>query len=146
MPIMQPRKNWKQALLALLCAGPLLVCLIGCQPNAEPIERATTTIFKDIVVPTVTKAVAETSVRTATLQAGAELIRPGLVTEFEGFWVVGVKGKASVHADGVAGQLTGHAQGDQGEALPDERPVGDRTPKTQPAADQEDLGPAPASQ
>ena len=63
-----------------------------------------------------TKALAETSARTAQLQAGAQAINPGYVIVVEGKICQGFEGKFIVRTDGLAVQIQGNAQADQGQA------------------------------
>ena len=100
------------------------VFLPGCAPSTEPLERTANKVLDTVVAPAVTKALDETNFRTYTLQGGAQVIEPGWDLEFEGVLVNGVKGHMTIRAAGVAGQLQGHAQGDN-EAVP--------APRTQPA-------------
>jgi hypothetical protein len=87
----------------------------GCAPQATELERFSDRVFVEVIGPAVQKAIAETSTRTATLQGGAQVIEPGYSIDVEGFWGTGVKASTVVRVRGVSGQLTGHAQADQGQ-------------------------------
>ena len=93
------------------CAGSF-----GCSPGSEAIERFSQTTLKEAIAPAVTKALAETSARTAQLQAGAQAINPGYVIVAEGKICQGFEGKFIVRTDGLAVQIQGNAQADQGQA------------------------------
>ena len=93
----------------------LVVLLGGCAPQATEIERGMTFVGEKVLVPVVEKALHETSMRTATLQGGIQGINPGYVLEMEGLLVNGFKGKVVVRVIGIAGQLQGHGQADQGQ-------------------------------
>lgn len=119
--------GWIAAVLTLL-AG--LFAAAGCQSQATEVERAWTFVGERIIGPAVVKAIEETSTRTATLQGGAQVIEPGYSVDFEGFWVTGLKGRAVVRTVGVSGQITGHAQGDAGQAATVDPPVHRETKPT----------------
>jgi len=110
-------------LLAVLLGLGAFSLLGGCAPQATELERFHDRLMTDVIGPAVTKSIDETSVRTATLQGGAQVIEPGYLTEIEGFWGTGVKAKAIIRVVGVSGQLTGHSQADQGQAAVVEPPA-----------------------
>jgi len=115
----------KQLTLLLTAFGLLPTsCIVsGCQSQATEAERAWTFIAQDVIKPVAEKAIEETSTRTATLQGGAQVINPGYSVDLEGFWCTGFKGLAVVRLEGVSGQITGHAQGDAGQAATVPPPV-----------------------
>jgi hypothetical protein len=115
---MRRRNGW--CIISLLAAvaalGGVGSCVVGCAPQSTELERFSDRVFLEVIGPAATKAIAETSTRTATLQGGAQVIEPGYAVDVEGFWGTGVKASTVVRVVGVSGQLTGHAQGDQGQA------------------------------
>lgn len=105
-------------LLALLALFGVTLPAAGCAPNTTEAERAWMFVATNVIQPVAEKAIAETSTRTATIQAGAQVINPGYRVEVDGYLVQGFKGLVSVRLEGVSGQITGHAQGDAGQAAP----------------------------
>lgn len=118
-------------MLLSLCLVILIFPLLGCQANTEPLERTASQGF-DIVNEALTKAVSETSTRTAALQGTLTGVEPGWVFNGYGIFGTGVVYEGKLYMKGVSGTLMGHTQADQGQATTDERPPGDRTPSTQP--------------
>lgn len=110
-------------LLVVLLGFGALSLLGGCAPKATELERFSDQLLEKVIQPAVDKALDETSVRTATLQGGAQVIEPGYAINVEGFWGTGVKAATTVRIVGVSGQLTGHAQADQGQAAIVEPPA-----------------------
>ena len=96
------------ALDALLI--PLLVasgCLsTGCAAlnPTPPIEAFVNKLADEAVIPAIRSGLAQ-GVEQLTVQAGAQAINPTYVLRFEGKWVVGIEGMASIGIDGAAGQL-----------------------------------------
>lgn len=129
--------DWlKTALIALF--GWLITLLgAGCAPNSTELERMGNRLITDVIQPAVAKAIDETSVRTATLQGGGQVIEPGYDVAVEGFFGTGIKGRCTVRVVGVSGQITGHAQADQGQAAivepPANREDGDEPAGNEPA-------------
>jgi len=83
--------------------------LAGCErPDAN-----VTMLFDRVISPAITKAVSETVTRTAQIQGTATGVEPGYATEFEGYWVIGVKGRVDVFLRGVSGNLQAAAQADR---------------------------------
>jgi len=109
------RTLWMLIMAVFLLASPC--CHLGCAPNTEPMERMANKVMETVVAPVAAKAVEEVKTRAATLQGGAQVLEPGYETEIEGYLVQGFKGTITIKLKGVAGQLTGHAQGDQGPDL-----------------------------
>lgn len=116
-----------QLILAALVGLGWLASVPGCAPNTEPLERTANKVLDTVVAPAVAKALEETNFRTATIQGGAQVIEPGWRIEFQGVMVNGVQGYMNIRAAGVAGQLTGHSQGDN-EATPAPGSKPDPTP------------------
>lgn len=85
---------------------------LGCGPDQNAIERQTTSLMKDVVEPAITKAIGDLRTTTGNVSGTATAIEPGYDVNFEGFWVVGVKGKIEVRAKGVSGTLMGNVQGE----------------------------------
>jgi len=113
------RRNgwWIISLLAAVAAlGGVGSCVVGCAPQSTELERFSDRVFLEVIGPAVQKAIAETSTRTATLQGGAQVIEPGYAIDVDGFWGTGVKASTVVRVVGVSGQLSGHAQADQGQS------------------------------
>lgn len=100
----------------------LLVCLspMGCAPNTEPMERLGNRAIDEIIGPAVQKSLVELGTRTGTIQGGVQGIEPGYEVVVEGKIVNGFEGKATIRAKGVAGQFTGHLQGDSDAASSEE--------------------------
>jgi len=125
--------DFLRAIVSGLASVAMVAVLTGCAPDSEPLERMTNRGF-DVVQSVAEKAIAETSTRTAYLSGGVEGIEPGYRVDFGGGMFNGFIGWMEARARGVSGRLSGHAQTDQGEPLPDERPVGSRDhPATLPA-------------
>jgi hypothetical protein len=62
------------------------------------------------------------------VQGGAQAINPKLVGEFEGYWVVGIKGRASYGVEGVGGQANISGTAPQGMQLPASQPASQPAP------------------
>lgn len=109
----------------------LMLCLVGCQANTEPIERASNTIVKEVIQPAVAKAVGELSTRTAQLQGQGSLINPGYNIEGFANFGPGVAYRFNIRVDGVSANIAGATQADAGQAgvVP---PPAIRKPETQP--------------
>lgn len=122
-----------QPLLALLLA--LLLGVAGCTPDSEPIERAANRAVDEVIKPLMEKGISELSTRTAQFQGQLSAINPGYVVEGHGIFGTGLVYQLKIRTDGVSGNIAGAGQLDQGEALPDTRPPGERTPPTEPAAE-----------
>lgn len=103
-------------LLSLFGLSETACLQTGCAPETTELERAWTSLNQDIIAPAVTKAIEETSTRTATLQGGAQGIEPGYEVDVFGFFGTGIHSKVMVRLVGVSGQLTGHVQADAGQA------------------------------
>lgn len=85
-------------------------CLLSCTPDYSPMERMAREIMETVVRPIAEKAIAETLTDTATLQGGVQGINPTYVISIQGKVVTGFEGEIRIGIEGVAGQLTGHAQ------------------------------------
>lgn len=101
-------------------SGLVIVCLSGCQAwtAKPPMEALTQQIIDQVIAPAVEKGLAN-GVENLDVMGGVQGINPGYKTDFEGFWVTGVKGSVKIGIDGVAGQVQGASSGDK--------------PKTEPA-------------
>ena len=97
--------------LLILCTACLLA---GCAPDTEPIERTASKGF-DVVQTALSKAVAETSTRTASLQGTLTGVEPGWVFEGYGIWGTGIVYQGKMYMKGVSGTLMGHTQTDAGQ-------------------------------
>lgn len=88
---------------ALCCA---VVLLAGCEAlnPRPPVEAFATKLADEAIIPAVRDGLAG-GVRSLAIQAGAQGINPTYVMEFEGLWVTGLSGRASVGVEGLAGQL-----------------------------------------
>lgn len=128
----------KQLIGLTACVG-IMVLATGCQPNTEPIERATTSVAENIIKPAVEKAAAELTTRTGALQGQGSLINPGYKVRGYGIFGTGVVYEVDIHAQGVSANVAGHSQMDQGQETTDPRAPGDRTPS------QDATSPAPAA-
>jgi hypothetical protein len=120
-------ERWCPMRTLLLLGAILGLLMVGCQPNMEPIER-TAGKGIDIANQYVSKALAETSTRTSTMQGNLDGIEPGWVFRGYGIFGTGVVYEGQLYAKGVSGGMTLHAQADQGQATTDERPPGERAP------------------
>lgn len=92
-------------LIPILVTALLGGCSVGCQAlnPSPPIEAFANKLVDQAIVPAVKDGISQ-GVKNLQLQAGAQVINPTYEIEFEGKWVVGVEGKASVGVSGVAGQ------------------------------------------
>ncbi len=84
---------------------------MGCGPDQNAIERKVDAVMTKVVEPAVTNAAKDLKAQTGSLSGTLTGIEPGYVCDFEGFWVVGVKGKVTVRAVGVSGTVMGSVQG-----------------------------------
>lgn len=121
---MSPTDSWFagfiQAVIAFLTAVAGLF-VIGCAPNAEPIERSVTMIAEKIIVPVTNKAIEELQMQAGSLHGGAQVIEPGWRFEGEGFWCTGIKVSSVIRTTGVSGQIAGSVQASKTEE-PDSPP------------------------
>lgn len=99
-------------IVAIIAALGLPFLLGGCTNGLDPIQSRTERVFSEVIVPMTQKLAAETGTRTGQLQWSAQGIEPGYNADFEGFWVVGIKGKLTVRAVGIAGQVSSSQQSD----------------------------------
>lgn len=77
----------------------------GCGANyTPPIEETAKRINEEILIPTA-REVIRSGLASGQLQAGAHAIDPHYVVELEGYWVTGIKGRATVGVEGIAGQV-----------------------------------------
>jgi hypothetical protein len=96
-------------------AGCTLLLIAGCTtPGQTELERLNDRVFVDVIGPAITKAMEETTARTAALQGGVQGIEPGYEVVFDGIIGTSIRGKATVRIVGIAGQLTGGTQADEG--------------------------------
>ena len=96
--------------------GLCVFVLSGCAPQSTELERFSDRVMSEVIGPAVEKAIQETTMRTATLQGGAQVIEPGYRVDVEGFFGTGVKASTVVRNVGVRGQRTGPGPSDQGQA------------------------------
>ena len=93
----------------------LLWCsaLVGCQANAEPLERATNSALEKVVTPVLEKGITELAARAAHASGQVSAINPGY--QVDGDVIVGtaVAWRMTLKLDGVSGNLSGSIQGDQ---------------------------------
>lgn len=111
-------KSRMMMLASLLCL--VVNCVAGCAAlNAKPpVEQFAEKLADQAIIPAVRQGLSQ-GVEQLTVQAGAQGINPRYVVEFEGMWVTGLKGRASVGVDGIAGQLqVSSAGGDRTQGSP----------------------------
>lgn len=120
--------------LTFLLIPFLLPLLAGCQPNTEPIERATNTIVKEVVQPAVSKLTAELSSRSAQLQGQGSLINPGYTVRGHAGFGPTAHWEFTIQAEGVSANIAGATQADAGQAGTVEPPANREKPNgVQPA-------------
>lgn len=104
---------FRQFLSALGVASlvAVCVCIPACQQPA-PVEAFAGKFVDQVVGPAVQRGL-EQGVRDLNIQAGAQGINPKYVVTFDGKWVTGVEGKASVGVDGIAGQVQVSSSSDE---------------------------------
>ena len=92
----------------LVLAFPLLAWLLsltGCaERNATAEQALVREIGSQIIVPLAQKAM-EQGTSNLQMQAGAQAIEPGYEGDFEGYWVVGLKGRFTLRLVGASGQI-----------------------------------------
>ena len=91
----------------LVFAFPLLAWLLaatGCGKEMTAEQKFVQYVGEKIVVPIAEKAI-ENGIGNLQVQAGAQAIEPGYECEFEGFWVTGIKGRATLRLVGASGQF-----------------------------------------
>lgn len=101
---------------ACACAVFLAGCGLG-NAQFEPIERTTTVIIDKVVIPVTSKLIEETSSRSGQLIGGAQAINPGYQIDISGKLVQGFEARVVLRTIGLAGQLQGAGQFDQGPDL-----------------------------
>lgn len=86
----------------------LLACvsLLGCEAlnPRPPVEAFAAKLADEAIIPAVREGLAG-GVKSLAIQAGAQGINPTYVMEFEGLWVTGLRGRATVGVEGLAGQV-----------------------------------------
>lgn len=98
------------AIILALLAAIGITGLCGC--NQPPIEKFAAKFADDIVKPAVSEGIKQ-GIGAFTLQAGAQGINPTYVVHFEGYWVTGIKGMASIGVQGLSGQMQVTTQGNE---------------------------------
>jgi len=120
---------------SLIVLALTALALTGCQPNMDPIERATNTIVKEVVKPAVEKATAELTARTSQVQGQGSLINPGYhVRGIAGFGPMAVW-SFEIGTDGVSANIAGATQADAGQAATILAPAVRKEPESQPASE-----------
>lgn len=99
----------KVFVLVLVC---WLLGVIGCQSWSQnpPIEAFVTKLADEAIIPAIREGL-QNGVGNLDLQAGAQVINPTYEVSFEGLWVTGLTGKASVGVTGLSGQMMMGASG-----------------------------------
>jgi hypothetical protein len=92
----------------LIFLFPILAWLLaatGCAEQKATAEQALVReIGSQIIVPLAQKAM-EQGTSNLQMQAGAQAIEPGYEGDFEGYWVVGLKGRFTLRLVGASGQI-----------------------------------------
>jgi predicted small lipoprotein YifL len=99
-------------------AAVLYLALAGCgaQTPFYPTKEVFDVIVNEGIKPAVSQAVSQTHSDSYQLSGAIQAVEPGYEIDFEGFWVVGVKGKASVRLLGLGGHLAGATQASRPES------------------------------
>lgn len=108
-------KKLTGAALAGVLAILLQSCIVGCQPNAEPLERSANLVVTEVVKPVMAKAIGELSQRTAQLTAQGSLINPGYRVRGYASFGTGVTYDFELNVVGVSANVAGATQADAGQ-------------------------------
>ena len=82
----------------------LLLAATGCSKEMTAEQKFVQYVGEKIVVPIAEKAI-ENGIGNMQVQAGAQAIEPGSECELEGYWVTGIKGRATLRLVGASGQF-----------------------------------------
>lgn len=108
----RPMLNLLSTLLLVALFATVGACL-GCNSSRwgqQPIQATMDKVFEQVVKPAIEKAIEETTALSMAHQGNLQGIDPGYEITFEGWFSTGIQGKATVHADGMAGTITWNAQ------------------------------------
>jgi len=104
--------GWKYWLIFVCPLIAILLAGLGCSEQKATAEQALVReIGSQIIVPLAQKAM-EQGTSKFDMQAGAQAIEPGYEGEFEGYWVVGLKGRVTIRLVGASGQVQIHSEAD----------------------------------
>lgn len=118
-----------------ILALSLLLGIGSCNNGGiDPLTQKAGEMIDKVVVPAVKKISDETATKAAQLQGGAQVINPGYEGEFEGYYVMGVKGRVSLRLVGVSGQLNGATQSGPKDAPKEAGKDAEQKPASAPVA------------
>ncbi len=101
-------------MVSIVLSAAMPVFMAGCTSlNTEPVQQTVREVFVSVVQPAVADALKETMTNSFASGGNVQGIAPAYVVEADGFWVVGVKVRARVGVEGVAGGVQWNSQAAQ---------------------------------
>ena len=114
--------GWKYWLIFVCPLIAILLASLGCGKELTAEQKFVQYVGERIVVPIAEKAI-ENGIGNLQVQAGAQAIEPGYSCEFEGYWVTGIKGRATLRLVGASGQFQLSAEAAPLTAVPEAIPA-----------------------